>query len=158
MKKIFVVLNLLLLMIVFGYSVIKEEKNLKKATFYIKTVPVDPRPLIQGDYMVLNYDIAESARMEIGNIRKGYIRIKINDLKIAEFIRIDEEYLPPSNNEISIQFQKNGSNIDIGVNSYLFQEGTGNKFQKAQYAEVIELKNGKLRLKNLLDKDFIKIK
>ena len=120
MKKIFVVLNLLLLMIVFGYSVIKEEKNLKKATFYIKTVPVDPRSLIQGDYMVLNYDIAESARMEIGNIRKGYIRIKINDLKIAEFIRIDEEYLPPSNNEISIQFQKNGSNIDIGVNSYLF--------------------------------------
>lgn len=158
MKKIFVVLNLLLLMIVFGYSVIKEEKNLKKATFYIKTVPADPRSLIQGDYMVLNYDIAESARMEIGNIRKGYIRIKINDLKIAEFIRIDEEYLPPSNNEISIQFQKNGSNIDIGVNSYLFQEGTGNKFQKAQYAEVIELKNGKLRLKNLLDKDFIKIK
>lgn len=158
MKKIFVVLNLLLLMIVFGYSVIKEEKNLKKATFYIKTVPVDPHSLIQGDYMVLNYDIAESARMEIGNIRKGYIRIKINDLKIAEFIRIDEEYLPPSNNEISIQFQKNGSNIDIGVNSYLFQEGTGNKFQKAQYAEVIELKNGKLRLKNLLDKDFIKIK
>ncbi len=158
MKKIFVVLNLLLLMIVFGYSVIKEEKNLKRATFYIKTVPVDPRSLIQGDYMVLNYDIAESARMEIGNIRKGYIRIKINDLKIAEFIRIDEEYLPPSNNEISIQFQKNGSNIDIGVNSYLFQEGTGNKFQKAQYAEVIELKNGKLRLKNLLDKDFIKIK
>ena len=158
MKKIFVVLNLLLLMIVFGYSVIKEEKNLKKATFYIKTVPVDPRSLIQGDYMVLNYDIAESARMEIGNIRKGYIRIKINDLKIAEFIRIDEEYLPPSNNEISIQFQKNGSNIDIGVNSYLFQEGTGNKFQKAQYAEVIELKNGRLRLKNLLDKDFIKIK
>ena len=77
MKKIFVVLNLLLLMIVFGYSVIKEEKNLKKATFYIKTVPVDPRSLIQGDYMVLNYDIAESARMEIGNIRKGYIRIKI---------------------------------------------------------------------------------
>lgn len=158
MKKIFVVLNLLLLMIVFGYSVIKEEKNLKKATFYIKTVPVDPRSLIQGDYMVLNYDIAESARMEIGNIRKGYIRIKMNDLKIAEFIRIDEEYLPPSNNEISIQFQKNGSNIDIGVNSYLFQEGTGNKFQKAQYAEVIELKNGKLRLKNLLDKNFIKIK
>lgn len=145
-------------MIVFGYSVIKEEKNLKKATFYIKTVPVDPRSLIQGDYMVLNYDIAESARMEIGNIRKGYIRIKINDLKIAEFIRIDEEYLPPSNNEISIQFQKNGSNIDIGVNSYLFQEGTGNKFQKSQYAEVIELKNGKLRLKNLLDKNFIKIK
>lgn len=158
MKKLLVVLNLILLIVVFGYSVIKEENNLKKNTFYIKTSPVDPRSLIQGDYMVLNYNITDSARIEAVNIRKGYIRIKINDLKIAEFIRVDKEYMPPSNNEISIQFQKNSSNIDIGVNSYLFQEGTGNKFQKAQYAEVIELKNGKLRLKSLLDKDFKIIK
>lgn len=158
MKKLLVVLNLILLIVVFGYSVIKEENNLKKNTFYIKTSPVDPRSLIQGDYMVLNYNITDSARIEAVNIRKGYIRIKINDLKIAEFIRVDKEYVPPSNNEISIQFQKNSSNIDIGVNSYLFQEGTGNKFQKAQYAEVIELKNGKLRLKSLLDKDFKIIK
>lgn len=158
MKKLLVVLNLILLIVVFGYSVIKEENNLKKNTFYIKTSPVDPRSLIQGDYMVLNYNITDSARIEAVNIRKGYIRIKINDLKIAEFIRVDKEYMPPSNNEISIQFQKNSSNIDIGVNSYLFQEGTGNKFQKAQYAEVIELKNGKLRLKFLLDKDFKIIK
>ncbi len=158
MKKLLVVLNLILLIVVFGYSVIKEENNLKKNTFYIKTSPVDPRSLIQGDYMVLNYNITDSARIEAVNIRKGYIRIKINDLKIAEFIRVDKEYVPPSNNEISIQFQKNSSNIDIGVNSYLFQEGTGNKFQMAQYAEVIELKNGKLRLKSLLDKDFKIIK
>ena len=53
MKKIFVVLNLLLLMIVFGYSVIKEEKNLKKATFYIKTVPVDPRSLIHIWFLIM---------------------------------------------------------------------------------------------------------
>lgn len=158
MKKLLVMLNLILLIVAFGYSVIREENNLKKNTFYIKTSPVDPRSLIQGDYMVLNYNITDSARIEAVNIRKGYIRIKINDLKIAEFIRVDKEYVPPSNNEISIQFQKNSSNIDIGVNSYLFQEGTGNKFQKAQYAEVIELKNGKLRLKSLLDKDFKIIK
>ncbi|BBA52411.1 GDYXXLXY domain-containing protein [uncultured Fusobacterium sp.] len=158
MKKLLVVLNLILLIVAFGHSVIREENNLKKNTFYIKTSPIDPRSLIQGDYMILNYNITDSARKEAENIRKGYIRIRINDLKIAEFIRIDKEYLLPSNNEISIYFQKIDFNIDIGVNSYLFQEGTGNKFQKAEYAEVIELKNGKLRLKCLLDKDFKKIK
>ena len=150
MKKIFVVLNLLLLMLAFGYSVIKEERNLKQETFYIKTVPVDPRSLIQGDYMILNYDITESARKEARGLRKGYIRVRINDLKVAEFVRVD--------NEISIQFHQNNSTMDIGVNSYLFQEGTGNRFQKAQYAEVIELKNGELRLKHLLDRNFDRIK
>lgn len=158
MKKILVVLNLLLLMLAFGYSVIKEEKNLNKKTFYIKTVPIDPRSLIQGDYMILNYDITESARAEARNLRKGYIRVRINDLKVAEFIGVDREYLPSSDNELSIQFHQNDSTIDIGVNSYLFQEGTGDKFQKAKYAEVIELKNGKLRLKHLLDEKFNIIK
>lgn len=158
MKKILVVLNLLLLMLAFGYSVIKEEKNLNKKTFYIKTAPIDPRSLIQGDYMILNYDITESARAEARNLRKGYIRVRINDLKVAEFIGVDREYLPSSDNELSIQFHQNDSTIDIGVNSYLFQEGTGDKFQKAKYAEVIELKNGKLRLKHLLDEKFNIIK
>lgn len=158
MKKILVVLNLLLLMIAFGYSVVKEERNLKQKTFYIKTVPVDPRSLIQGDYMILNYDITESARGEARNLRKGYIRVRLNNLKVAEFMEVSKEYLPSSDNEFSIQFHQNGSTIDIGVNSYLFQEGTGNRFQRAQYAEVIELKSGKLRLKHLLDKDFNIIK
>lgn len=158
MKKILVVLNFLLLMIAFGYLVIKEEKNLKEKTFYIKTVPVDPRSLIQGDYMILNYDITESARAEARNLRKGYIRVRINNLKVAEFIKVNKEYLPSVDNELSIQFHQNDSTMDIGVNSYLFQEGTGNRFQRAQYAEVIELKSGKLRLKYLLDKDFNIIK
>lgn len=158
MKKILVVLNLLLLMIAFGYSVVKEERNLKQKTFYIKTAPVDPRSLIQGDYMILNYDITESARGEARKLRKGYIRVRLNNLKVAEFIKVSKEYLPSSDNELSIQFHQNDSTIDIGVNSYLFQEGAGNRFQRAQYAEVIELKNGKLRLKHLLDKDFNIIK
>lgn len=158
MKKILVVLNLLLLMIAFGYSVVKEERNLKQKTFYIKTAPIDPRSLIQGDYMILNYDITESARGEARNLRKGYIRVRLNNLKAAEFMKVSKEYLPSSDNELSIQFHQNDSTIDIGVNSYLFQEGAGNRFQRAQYAEVIELKNGKLRLKHLLDKDFNIIK
>lgn len=158
MKKILVVLNLLLLMIAFGYSVVKEERNLKQKTFYIKTAPIDPRSLIQGDYMILNYDITESARGEARNLRKGYIRVRLNNLKVAEFMKVSKEYLPSSDNELSIQFHQNDSTIDIGVNSYLFQEGAGNRFQRAQYAEVIELKNGKLRLKHLLDKDFNIIK
>lgn len=158
MKKILVVLNLLLLMIAFGYSVVKEERNLKQKTFYIKTAPVDPRSLIQGDYMILNYDITESARGEARNLRKGYIRVRLNNLKVAEFMEVSKEYFPSSDNELSIQFRQNDSTIDIGVNSYLFQEGTGNRFQRAQYAEVIELKSGKLRLKHLLDKDFNIIK
>ena len=158
MKKILVILNLIILMLIFGYMVIKEEQNLKKTTYYIKTRPVDPRSLMQGDYMILNYEILEEARRKKTDLKTGYIRVKINESNIAEFIRIDEKYLEPSENKHSIKFYKNGRNIDIGVNSYLFQEGTGRRFQRAVYSEVIELKNGNIRLKFLLDSNFKRIK
>ncbi len=38
MKKLFVVLNLILLIVVFGYSVIKEENNLKKKYILYKNI------------------------------------------------------------------------------------------------------------------------
>ncbi len=64
--------------------------------------------------MVLNYNITDSARIEAVNIRKGYIRIKINDLKIAEFIRVDKSICHHQTMKFLFNFKKNSSNIDIG--------------------------------------------
>ena len=43
------------------------------------------------------------------------------------------------------------------ANSYLFQEGTGDKYENARYAKVVLVDN-KLRLIDLRDKDFKEIK
>ena len=47
--------------------------------------------------------------------------------------------------------------MDINANSYLFQEGTGDKYENARYAKVVLVDN-KLRLIDLRDKDFKEIK
>lgn len=158
MKKILVFLNLVILLTLFSWSVYKEESYQKMNTFYFATSPVDPRSLMQGDYMVLNYRVTDTAlqflRKDDKDMRKGYIRIKLNARKEAEFIRIDKKLLPSVDNEISIAFTRNYDGIDIGVNSFMFQEGEGNKYSRAAYGEVILLKNGKLRLKNLTDENF----
>lgn len=158
MKKILVILNIFLLLITFGYSVSKEETNLKKYSFYLKLVPVDPRSLIQGDYMKLDYQIIKDSYKDIENLKKGYLKIRIDKNSIGHYVSVEKVKTPLLQNEILIHFVSTSHNLDIGINSFFFQEGKGQLFQKAKYAEVIALKNGNLKLKYLLDKNLKIIK
>lgn len=56
-----------------------------------------------------------------------------------------------------LYFIRDGFFIDFGINSYFFQVGRGMEFENAEYAEVIPLKGGKLRLKSLRDKNMRKL-
>ena len=56
-----------------------------------------------------------------------------------------------------VAYKSDGYNVDINANSYLFQEGTGDKYENARYAKVVLVDN-KLRLIDLRDKDFKEIK
>ena len=60
-NKIIVFINFLVLFIVFSFSVIQQENYQKQSGFYLKLAPVDPRSIIQGDYMELNYEICDRA-------------------------------------------------------------------------------------------------
>ncbi len=52
--KFLIGLNLLLVLVAFNYSVYTKEKTLEAGTLVLlELAPVDPRSLMQGDYMVL---------------------------------------------------------------------------------------------------------
>lgn len=159
-------MNFILLIVIFGISVMREEKNLKRETFYLKIAPRDPRSIMQGDYMALNYELGNNMLQELRvsetlepfQNREGYVRVKTDEKNVAHFLGVEKTYREPLENERSLEFHRGEFTIDFGINSYFFQEGTGEKFQAAEFAEVIPLKNGKLRLKSLRDRDFQKIK
>ena len=67
-KWIIILLNLVLLLIYFNYSVVKKEELLKNAQFVLfELAPVDPRSLIQGDYMTLRYKILDNIWPEVAS-------------------------------------------------------------------------------------------
>ena len=84
---------------------------------------------------------------------KGYINIEIDKNNIGRYISISEK---PQDKNISVYFTYNGLEIDININSFMFQEGERDIYSKAQYSEVIYTKN-RLKLKRLLDKNFKKL-
>ena len=136
----------------------------------MELAPVDPRSLLQGDYMTLNYDITDKAQEIIFNgiydskdennkfldMRKGYIVVSLDENKVAKFVKLSKEKTDEKD-LLFIAYKTNGYDVNINVNSYLFQEGTGDKYEDARYSKVV-LVGDKLRLVDLRDKDFKEIK
>ena len=58
MKRIIPLVIAILSVAFFVGFILKNEQHLTQSdSIYIRLAPVDPRSLIQGDYMALNYDI-----------------------------------------------------------------------------------------------------
>ena len=181
-KKILLIINIVILFVVTGFSANKEESYKKlDSYFYLELTPVDPRSLLQGDYMTLNYDITDKAsdfiynnrtyiydgenENEVDEIRelrkladakRAYIAVRLDENKVAKFVKITKEKTDEKD-LLFIAYKTNGYDVNINVNSYLFQEGTGDKYEDARYSKVV-LVNNKLRLVDLRDKDFKEIK
>ena len=60
----------------------------------VELAPVDPRSLIQGDYMRLDYAIARQLRSDIGGPRDGHIVVTLDADSVAHFARVYQDGTP----------------------------------------------------------------
>lgn len=153
-RKIIIILNFIILMSFFSLNVYKQEKIKKiNSKLILELAPVDPRSLLQGDYMVLRYDIVDSLYVfeleEESKLSKGFVMLEKDDRGISHFVGVSEEW-----KKGSIAFRKDMSGTySIGADSYFFEEGTGDLYQGARYAEFYIYDKGKIKIKGLLNKD-----
>lgn len=152
MKTAFVVSTLAVLGVL-NWMILDKEVLLDSArSIYLELAPVDPRSLMQGDYMVLRYAAMRKAESQANPTeRSGHLILKWDDRRVAHFARFDNG-TPLLENEVRVQFQRNRG-IQIGAESYFFQEGTGAAFSQARFAEVKVGSDGRCVLTGLLDSD-----
>lgn len=133
-KTAIILLNLLLLILYFNYSVVKKEDILKKGQLVLlKLAPVDPRSLMQGDYMDLSYEIVQNVGNE-NKSKRGYYVVNLDSNGLAQRVRLQKEPTPKKEGEYLIKYTlSNSGNIHIGAESYFFQEGHARKYEKAKY-------------------------
>lgn len=153
-----ILLNLVLLLIYFNHSVGLKEELLKDGQLVLlELAPVDPRSLMQGDYMVLRYKIAEDV-MGDSIAKRGYCVVKLNTNGVADRIRFQEGPSPLNKEEFAIGYTLSGHNVmHIGAESYFFQEGKGEKYSRAKYGGVKIDHNGNSILTGLYDENLHRI-
>lgn len=131
----------------FLYNITRQETMLNNGRdIYLKLAPVDPRSLMQGDYMILNYEI--SRHMDCN--AQGEV-LTINANNTADWVA---PFLGQSLEEDMIVIQpitKTKFTCAPAPESFMFQEGKD--FTKAKYAKLKYAANGNLLLTNLTDEN-----
>jgi len=150
-KWLIVALQLLLLLVLFNWSVVKKEQTLSSGTpVLLALAPVDPRSLMQGDYMRLNYAMSREVRDKI-----GYFVVHCDSNRVASFVRVQKAGTPLHPGELLIRYRAPDLfDVHIGAESYFFEEGKAEYFSQAKYGGLRVTSDGTSILTGLYDEHF----
>lgn len=132
-KSLLILLNLVLLLGFFNWSVLEKEKTLANGKLLLlELAPVDPRSLLQGDYMRLNYAISQVP--DPGALpARGYVVVRVGADSVAHLLRYQPEKAPLAAGEHLIKYNKADWAVHIGAESFFFEEGQGERFAQAEF-------------------------
>jgi uncharacterized membrane-anchored protein len=138
MKFRSIILWLIAIVIVLGVNVSVFQRERVATTgrlVLLELAPVDPRSLIQGDYMLLRYDISRDVEQEIFE-QNGTIVVSLDPNSIGRFVRFDTQGIPLAENEVRMKYFQRGYDVYIGPESFFFQEGHARYYSNARYGEL----------------------
>ncbi len=101
---------------------------------FVALEPVDPRSLMQGDYMTLGYAMPPDLEDRRNNALKGDVIAKLDERGIATLLR-RASAAPPQPGEIVINVKFVGSRWVVASDAWHFKQGEGERWSKARYAE-----------------------
>jgi uncharacterized membrane-anchored protein len=132
------------------------EQNIENGTpVYLELAPVDPRSLIQGDYMALDYQIERDANQDgLEGSHRGQVVARLDENNVAHYDRVYTDE-PLADKEILLNYTVSEyMGVRIGVDSFFFQEGQARDYALAQYADVRVTADGTVMLVNLVGEGF----
>ena len=154
-RNLIVLIAAVLVLAAINFEIYQKEQLLVQGkTVLLKLAPRDPRSLIQGDYMVLRYQIARLPELNSFQATDGYLILELDKNQLAKFNRIYQDKTQLEENEILLQFRKRQHRIRIGAESFFFQEGHAKYYTNAKYGELRVSSSGKSVLVGLRDANF----
>lgn len=147
-----------------AFAIAGKERVLARGdVVFLKLAPVDPRSLMQGDYMALHFAVGDAIgraeRQGEGDTRHGAaadIAVVRTDARgEATFVRLDRGE-PLAAGERRLRFQRRddgwrGERVQVSTDAYFFQEGHAARFERARYGEFRVASDGQALLVGLRD-------
>lgn len=138
-----------------NYSIFAKERLLATGVVVmLELAPVDPRSLMQGDYMALSFRMGNDARTFLREEKSadGHIVATLDERQVASFRRIHDGK-PIASNELLLRYRLRNGGIKFATNAFFFEEGTARRYEPARYGEFRVAPDGELLLTGLRDKD-----
>ncbi|MBZ4394723.1 GDYXXLXY domain-containing protein [Myxococcus sp. AS-1-15] len=153
-SPLFFVGLLLALAVPLGLVVQKERVLSTGKGILLELAPRDPRSLMQGDYMVLDYALTRELNNTYEKFpQDGVLVLKLDGDGVGTFARMDSAVVPLAPDEHRLRYRIRDGRFRLGAESFFFQEGHARRYERARYAELKTADNGDSVLAGLRDKE-----
>lgn len=150
-----------MLAIVFGivvlaaahFSIYQRERLVRDGrVVLLELAPVDPRSLMQGDYMALRFAVANTAFVGDARVqpRDGHLVLQVAENRVATFVRFDSA-TPLAANEVRMRYRVRSGMPKFATNAFFFQEGDAERYVQARYGAFRVAADGEAILTELHD-------
>lgn len=147
-----------------NYDVVKKEQVISQGQkIYIRIVPRDPRSLMQGDYMALNFDFPADIRSALDqpdqasrvtqNAKRALVVAKLDERGIASILRLADSQQSLASGELLLPLKQVGGSWVVVTDAFFFEEGKGGALRTASFGEFRVLPDGRALLVGLADEN-----
>lgn len=154
MRKWLILLCAPLILGIVNVGIWQNERLIKYGeTVLLELAPVDPRSLMQGDYMALRFAMTEAIRKELDDKNDsytGHVIVQLDAQKRASFVTLDQQHAL-QDGQLRLQFRLRNGQVKFATNAFFFQEGTGHLYEQAKYGLFRVGEEGQLMLTDLVD-------
>jgi uncharacterized membrane-anchored protein len=123
----------------------------------VPLMPVDPRSLMQGDYMDLRFDIPEPVTAALdGSVEntlrgRAFVVVALDERHQATVLRMAGPGEPLAANERLMPLKRLKGRWTLVTDAYFFPEGGSKPFEAARFGEFRVLPDGRALLVGLSD-------
>lgn len=125
-------------------------------TVLLQLAPVDPRSLIQGDYMRLRYALERDVRERLPReeTRHGCLLLAVDARRVTTLMALGDDCANASGaGMVRMEYRFRAGSLDLAGNSWFFEEGQADRYAGARYGEFRVGEDGTALLSGLRDKD-----
>ncbi|NOL52197.1 GDYXXLXY domain-containing protein [Pelistega suis] len=137
-----------------NYSIDNNERILREGQpIILALAPLDPRSIMQGDYMELNFALLNDVDVDINESRYAYLYLKEDAQGVMQMCHSSaiQEASVDCPNAIWIKAKRGEWQWRLSTHQYFFPEGLASYFEQARYGEFRRAEDGTILLKQLLD-------
>lgn len=158
-----VVLAALLLV---NLSIYQKEQQLRQGRVAIlQLAPVDPRSLMQGDYMALRFALGNEVQRALWKQRDaagekpddssmppltGRVVVVLDKQDVARFVALDSGQTL-AEGQLRLEYRLRHGSVQFATNAFFFQEGSGQQYEAARYGLFRVSESGQPYLTHMLD-------
>ncbi len=149
------VLGSVLTLVLANFSIWQKETLIAQGErVFVELAPVDPRSLMQGDFMRLNYRVPGSMEPELRELvtrQRPHVIAKRDERGVAQLLRVARADAPLAPGEMRIELTPKDGRWIIVSDAWFFREGDAKRWEAAKYGEFRVTPDGRALLVGLAD-------